>query len=523
MTGIHQQTGLTAAIAVDQTLFGLWAAHEPGVVGSRPEDSRYLIEISQAHGELPPTFEAASEAASMMRAADVAAPRSPLFARRFSNLASDSLRAFRDFALGGNLSLPDISSRDRRQEVRDLIEAEGYRRMRIRPDMSRLPLELVTALHRLEESETALYEALRAEEILERIHEILYRSRPLDLLTPGDPIRARVEAFMAEVIQTAARICPEEWTGSGTGKINIITGALTYGRLEKTFRAAWMLLKAKAGLPLFGPPAPRERAFIYDFVISGLKENVRSFQEALLRLRDHFDRGSPEVLQALARSDFETRAYAVEAYFGAFPFRTVPDLESAFRLVQAVGENGFYREIGLSTFSEGSSYGVLLSLGDIEGVAPEENGDIFVLHTHPWIGYLSEEDVIRFSIEPDRFLFSKPDMEKAKDSARRLHLAARAGEASFAPVSFDAAARVHREWLQAFEGAARLEISVDDGGLTDGIRIFYGLHPERNATDEADLLSRLEWYAHIYEQVSGSFQYIRRDYQDLLAGFPFRR
>jgi len=360
---------------------------------------------------------------------------------------------------------------------------------------------------------------------LEIVHEIIHRGRPLDLIRDDSTVREKIEAFMDLVIQTVERACPED--GAARRRFsdkNAVSGAPLLGRTEKIFRSAWMFLNARLGRPLLGPPAMRERASVINFTVSLLNENVRSFSEALTRIRDHFDRCTPQALRAIARADMETRGYVAEAYFGLFPFRVVPDLASAFRLARAIGEAGFYREIAVATFPDGAGHGTVLSLGDIAGVNVEENEDVFVLHTHPWVGFLSPDEVGAFSIEDARFLFSNPDIENAKAEALRLHREAEGGRTWVSPLSFNTDARRHSQWLQAFEGAASLQVSLGADGMISGIQMYYGLHPERNAdVDEDTLRQQLDWFAHIYENQSGApVQYIRQSYEDLLAGFPFR-
>jgi hypothetical protein len=401
---------------LNQTLFGIWLSTQRASAEPQLESANVILEISRAHGELPARFEAAPwlrfarlerltpeessglEPSGIWRVAPPAVP--PLFARRLSEASPETLQVFGNFFLGLNLSLTDIASRHQRQEVRDLVAAESYRRLRAKPDEHRLTPALRIAMASIDDAEGSLYDDLRkefgggpedAESILELVHEIIHRDRPLGLITAGSSLRARVEAFMDHVIRITQQACPEDWGGvKKLADRNLVSGAPLLGQKEKLFRSAWMILNARLGRPLLGPPALRERSAVIDFAVSFLEEeNVRSFSEALIRIRDHFDRCTPQALKAIARADMETRGYVVEAYFGLFPFRVVPDLASAFRLVRAIGEAGFYREVAVSTFPNTSGFGVSLSLGDIAGVNAENDDDTFVLHTHPWVGYLS--------------------------------------------------------------------------------------------------------------------------------------
>ncbi|HSA58761.1 MAG TPA: hypothetical protein VLJ37_03675 [bacterium] len=522
---------------LNQTLFGLWLSAQQSSSEPRLEDANLILDISKAHGELPADFEAAPWLRLIRQ--ESARPDSsavpPLFARRLEEASSETLHALGNFLLGHNVSLASIASRHQRQEVRDLIEAESYRRLRMKPaNANRLSPELKAAMGEIDEAEGSLYDVIRqefggqagdAEDALELIHEIVHRNRPLDLIVEGSSLRARVEAFMDRAIQITERACPEDWGGNKKfSDRDVVSGAALLGRKDKVFRYAWMILNARLGRPLLGPPAMRERAAVIDFAVSLLNEDVRNFPEALIRIRDHFDRCTPEALTAISRADMETRAYVAEAYFGLFPFRVVPDLAPAFRLVRAIGEAGFYREIAVGTFPRAEGFGVNLSLGDLAGVNAEDVEDVFVLHTHPWVEYLSPEDTARFSIEDSRFVFSKPDIENAKAEALRLHREAEAGRTWFSPLSFNTDARRHSQWLQAYEGAAAMEVSVGAEGMISGIRMFYGLHPERNSNvDEEALLWRLAWFEHMYENQSGApIRYIRRSYEDLLAEFPYR-
>jgi hypothetical protein len=114
-------------------------------------------------------------------------------------------------------------------------------------------------------------------------------------------------------------------------------------------------------------------------------------------------------------------------------------------------------------------------------------------------------------------------MVNAKMGAMRLHRMSEKGDFSYSPLSFNTDAHRHGQWLQAFEGAAYMEVSVGAEGLISGLKVFYGLHPDRNADmNEEALFWRCGWFEHMYgRQVGAPIQYIRRSYEDILVDFPY--
>ena len=175
----------------------------------------------------------------------------------------------------------------------------------------------------------------------DRLHLVLDRLAPSIWLSDPPTLRERCWDYMREVSNFVGKIFPQEWKKLIDEGRNFISGEIYLGETESAYRFAHLLLQGKQGLPLMSPPPKPVENAILRFVNECLEEPASDFRIAVSVLRKHFDAFSPQAREGLMMTPFFERCFILDAYFGPFCFRELPDLERTMDLIQTVGEAGY--------------------------------------------------------------------------------------------------------------------------------------------------------------------------------------
>lgn len=329
--------------------------------------------------------------------------------------------------------------------------------------------------------------------IVETVHEVLERGKPVELITAENGLRPRVEAHMRKVVDAAKLLYPAEWARAGWR--NYYTGE-RFSTTNDEYRFARMLLNEKAGRPLFGMPSMLERRALRNFVTQGLHEKgVVSDADALWAIRDHFMRMTPEFQAAFLRADPKTKGLLIESFFGASQHRRVGDPRRAFELARFLGKAGNYREVSVSLEFDGGMTYANLSLGDLHFVSSEDGEMYLLMHTHPE-EYLNPAGEIMGwpasslqgapatlvmkkeaqSGDTRNTVFSAQDIDCFRYAAESLFKKFPKGAADAPSFFYDPDKRVFRNWAQNVHGLAEVEIHLRENGTVEYAEVRYAVY-----------------------------------------------
>lgn len=415
--------------------------------------------------------------------------------RRLELSRSEAAAAYRAFRGGNNIHMNE-RPRAVRQVVRDLVELEACQYMAGRRSTIATAFDREVAKNRtqLDQETASLYAWIGSlgsvccselefqfgpDDLMTTAYEVLGRGRPLKLLPKEEGIRHEVERYMQWVVSMGERLFPDEFAYLWDhGRRNFLSGEqVTKTGLEDRYRFVHMLMNVRSGRPLVAQPSGRELVSVISLVRRHLQPSVSGYVQALAVLRDHMNRFTPELREAMTQAPPVIRMLAVENYFGPSRYRLVTDPTAAFNLVRFLGEVGFYRELGLTTQFHRESKEHALILGDIKGVVEEETDDIFLIHTHPSVD--QEVDTVHPSLigVEDNALFSGDDISGSIGTGRRIFQMHQEGVA-FPLYLYDPSSRIYTNWLQSNYGAGIIYVQVDAGGQLAGVKIRYAYRPD---------------------------------------------
>ncbi|MFO1463290.1 MAG: hypothetical protein U1F66_05900 [bacterium] len=387
--------------------------------------------------------------------------------------------------------------------------------------------------------------------VVETLHEVLERGKPLERITVEQGLRSKVMAQMYSTVEAARQLYPAEWAKIKASRRNFFTGEALAGdpdgtvnlannerALQTVYRFARMLLNEKSGRPIFGMPSFPERKALRDFAISQLHGgNVKDFADAQAVLRDHMTRMTPEFQQAFQRANPSTRALLMEAFFGSTQHRQMESPQQAFQLAKFLSQCGMYRELGVTLEFDGAATYTNLSLGEYGSVNPETNRMVFVMHTHPEEylgsdGRMMTQPVSRRgpaktlvmdegTQSPDsrNVVFSEADVDCFIATAEYLYRYRQGGGRADTSVVYDPVNRVFRNWMQNVHGLALLEVQLDPTGNAQEVRVRYA-HYARPGLDQSHLRQAQNLRDHIAQQyhLSHDIQQVRP--QEVEASMP---
>jgi len=410
-----------------------------------------------------------------------------------------------------------------RQKLRDLKEGEIDRFYEAeQKDSFPLPVDPAArqGVSQLDATESALFAGLPTSgfqgewkafspvRIVETLHQVLERGKPVETITVEGGLRDKVKDHMESVVNAARRLYPAEWSKVVASKRNSFTGEAFGGSpddpklrqqempLNAVYRFARMLLNEKSGRPIFGMPSFPERKALRDFAVGMLKvPQVKDFADAQAAIRDHFTRLTPEFQRAFQAADPKTRALLVEAFFGSSQHRQMEDPQQAFRLAKFLARSGVYRELGVTVEFDGAAIYTNLSLGAYGSVNPETNRMLFVMHSHPeeylardkkmMTGYVKKSPgnaktlvLDEGSQSPDtrNVMFSEADVKCFVSTAEYLFQYRQQNSRADTSVFYDASnpqRPVFRNWMQHVHGLALMEVELDAAGKAQTVRVRY--------------------------------------------------
>lgn len=344
--------------------------------------------------------------------------------------------------------------------------------------------------------------------IVETLHQVLERGKPVETITVEGGLRDRVKDHMRDVVDAARRLYPAEWSKVVASKRNSFTGESFGGHpddpqlrqqempLNAVYRFARMLLNEKSGRPIFGMPSFPERKALRDFAVGKLKvPQVKDYADAQAAIRDHFTRLTPEFQRAFQAVDPKTRALLVEAFFGSAQHRQMDDSKQAFQLAKFLAQSGVYRELGVTVEFDGAATYTNLSLGAFGSVNPETDRMLFVMHSHPE-EYLARDGAMMTgdvnaspgnaktlvldegAQSPDtrNVMFSEADVRCFVGTAEHLFRYRQQNVRADTSVFYDASnpqRPVFRNWMQHVHGLAVMEVELDAMGKAQAVRVRY--------------------------------------------------
>lgn len=435
----------------------------------------------------------------------------------------DLLRKLKDYR-AGTLPLQEMPRGfGLRQKLRDLKEGEIDRFYEAeQKDSFPLPADPAArqAVSQLDAAESALFAGLPTSgfqgewkafspvRIVETLHQVLERGKPVETITVEGGLRDKVKDHMESVVNAARRLYSAEWSKVVASERNYFTGEVFGGSpndpqlrrqempLNAVYRFARMLLNEKSGRPIFGMPSFPERKALRDFAVGMLKvPQVKDFADAQAAIRDHFTRLTPEFQRAFQAADPKTRALLVEAFFGSSQHRQMEDPRQAFQLAKFLARSGVYRELGVTVEFDGAAIYTNLSLGAYGSVNPETNRMLFVMHSHPeeylardkkmMTGYVKKSPgnaktlvLDEGSQSPDtrNVMFSEADIKCFVATAEYLFQYRQQNSRADTSVFYDASnpqRPVFRNWMQHVHGLALMEVELDAAGKAQTVRVRY--------------------------------------------------
>lgn len=436
---------------------------------------------------------------------------------------ADLLQKLKDYR-AGTLPLQEMPRGfGLRQKLRDLKEGEIDRFYEAeQKDSFPLPADPAArqAVSQLDAAEAALFAGLPTSgfqgewkafspvRIVETLHQVLERGKPVETITVEGGLRDKVKDRMENVVNEARRLYPVEWSKVVASKRNFFTGEAFGGSpddpklrqqempLNAVYRFARMLLNEKSGRPIFGMPSFPERKALRDFAVGQLKApQVKDYADAQAAIRDHFTRLTPEFQRAFQAADPKTRALLVEAFFGSAQHRQMDDPKQAFQLAKFLARSGAYRELGVTVEFDGVATYTNLTLGAYRGLSSETDHMHFVMHTHPeeylgrdkkmMTGYFKKTpgsaktlvfDEGRQSPDTRNVMFSEKDAQYFVGEAKYLFGYRQQNPRADISLFYDDSnpqRPVYRNWMQHVHGLAVAEVELDATGNPQTVRVRY--------------------------------------------------
>ncbi len=383
----------------------------------------------------------------------------------------------------------------------------------------------------------------KSTELLDLVHEVLERGKPLEMIPTAQGVRGTVKDYMNHVVSMAEYVDSYRWKMSVSSASNAFTGE-KFGSptqaeqyLQAQYRFARMLMNQRMGLPLFGEPTEREKGILTHFSkrVLHVRGDVH-YADAQEAIRDHLQRFSPEVQEGLRKADQETRALVMETFFGISQHRYMFDPYKAFEVANFLGDVGFYRELGVTLEVRGKRIFTNLSLGDLGSVHPEKDNLFFVFHTHPeeylnhwgqimgaaaYRGQTMVLDVARTNQDTRNVMFSQQDIRLFKHHAESIFQLARTNPQLDLSIFYDRSTRIFRNWVRHPYGMAEVRVYLNPYGVAEKIEVDYGVKSEAQADtkhlEQADRLRAMSQELHIPVEV------LPRPIAQLEQGLPYLR
>lgn len=422
------------------------------------------------------------------------------------------LQRFRD----GKIGIQDIPKGfGLRQKLRDIWEAKNLQLMEDGAVASVKDPGAAAALAELDGLAQKLYaeigksgtvhgsaKSYGAVELRELVYEVLERGKPLEQITTQGGLRAKVEAYMKATISRAKQTFKSNLDYFDK---NYFTGEELKERdfdakgkdpkyvysLQAHYRFIKMMLRHKAGQPIYGQPSPKEVALLQDFAVQKLgAKDAKQYSQFQAVIRQHLEKLTPEIRSALAGANQETRALVMEVFFGASRHRQMESTGQAMAIATFLGKIGFYRELGVTLDLSGGKAKVNLTLGDVAHVSPEDRSVYFVMHTHPndysaGAGAMVGKATMVLGLAQAKnsdyaILFSDTDLRIFRRSAEDIFQYNK-GSGADVSVIYDPKRRVFQNWVQHKQGISRAEVFLDEHGKAKSILVRYGVYPDPGA------------------------------------------
>lgn len=276
------------------------------------------------------------------------------------------------------------------------------------------------------------WQGLEAQELQEKVYQVLEREKPLELITRDHGLRQALREEMqthidatlnflnGEIARLEQEIVAQPDASPQREKLfnqkvdlankcKMLEGSQGYARnpytgevisnhqirptenpevardhfLEDRYHLAKNIQNEKTGLPINGMPSPYEVSTLQTVCKLVYRRNVADYLEAQKLIRERLEAGDTSIMKWFEQASAPDKALVFETYFGTFHHRPMPDKATAINVATLLGAGGGYREVGVTFSNTGSRPEWSITRGAPDYVSQGEPGHHFFMHTHP--------------------------------------------------------------------------------------------------------------------------------------------